>query len=232
MNVERLNDNQIRFVIPAQELNARGISVSDILTRTNEKAQGLFQEITTMLQNQYGFSTVGTPLVFEATVSQDALSVLVTRTTGQEGMGVPGGFAGFQGVGGTAAQMPKWTHGVANPPNGTGFNAGQQAPSPVQSGYAVYSFEDLDMLAAATARIGSAYCGSSHVYKMEGRYFLILQNEGKSIKSIRRFDAPICEFGKREVSSLLSYSRLQEYGEIMIANDAVAKMKIYYGVNN
>jgi len=242
MNVERLNDNQIRFVFHAQELAARDISMNDILTRSTDKAQGLFQEITALLQNEFAFSVAGTPLVFEAAVSQDGLSILVTKVTDQNGMGPTGGF-GFPGMQGminnVISQISKGGYapvGPNQPPHGMpapqGSNVhpqhppGNLPPAP-ESGYAVYSFENLDMLAAATARIGTSYCGNSHVYKMDGKYFLILQDEGKSVKSTKRFDVMLSELGQREISSSLSYNRMLEYGEVVVAEDAVGKMRIY-----
>jgi len=247
VNVERLNDNQIRFVFHAQELAARDISMTDILTRSTPKTQGLFQEITTMLQNEYDFSVAGTPLVFEAAVSQDGLSVLVTKMTGQEGMapGAVGGFAGFPGVQGminnVISQVSKggYPPGGSNHPHGMPMPHGSNIhqphlgnvppPPPPESGYAVYSFESLDLLAAATARIWSAYCGRSHIYKMDEKYFLILQDKGNGVKSTKRFDMLLSELGQREVSSPLSYSHMVECGEAIIAEDAVSKMKAYYG---
>ena len=236
MKIERINDNQIRFVFQAQDLAARDISINDILTRSSDKAQGLFQEITAILNNEYAFSTVGMPLAFEATMSHDVLSILVTRMDMNGGDGLQGMMGNFmsqfsKGMSGeTGMPMPHNMSPNGVPPiQNNSKNPQVQAQSPMpESGYALFSFENLDTLTAAVARINTGYKGKSHVYKMNNRYYLLLQNTGKAEHSTKKLEGLLLEFGQREISGAMAYSQMLEHGEIIIAENAISKLKTYH----
>jgi len=259
VKVERLNDNQIRFVFLAQDLADRNINVHDILTRSANKTQGLFQEITQLLHGEYDFAAIGTPLVFEAKMAHDTLSVLVTKVAGGQGdmHGQPNpndqynganGLVGFQSiVNNMMAQFGNNGYGQDGFMFATmhpgGVNNGQnQAQQPnggqkphilrkrPESGCTVFAFENFDMLATAASHIPEGYKGHSHVYKVDGKHNLVLQNVGTLDHSTKKFENKLCEFGQKQPTSPITYRQIQEHGEVIIAEDAISKLKIYLGV--
>jgi len=242
----------------AQDLADRNINVHDILTRSANKTQGLFQEITQLLHGEYEFATVGTPLVFEAKMAHDTLSILVTKVEAQGDMygqvnngqysGIDG-LAGFQNiVNNMMAQLGNNGYGqdgfmfATMHPSGVNNGNGQnQVPQPgggqkpqtlrkkPESGYTVFSFVNFDMAAAAASCIPEFYKGRSHVYKVEGKHHLVLQNIGTADYSTKKFENKLCEFGQKQPTSPITYRQLLEHGELVIAEDAVCKLKVYHG---
>ena len=257
MKVEKINENQIRFEFMAQDLAERNINISDIITPSANKTQGLFREITGILHEEYGFATIGTPLVFEATMSHDTLSVLVTKMAGNDEYGEyneNNGVPNFQniisdimsqmknngynqdGLEFVSANIHHNPHGgflngniprKGRPGGNTKARPHRKKPN---SGYCVFSFENFDMLAAAASRIPENYKGRSHVYKREGKYYFILQNVGNSCYSTKNFEAQISEFGQKQITSLITYNQMLEHGEVIIAEEAICKLKAYQGI--
>ena len=242
MKVERINNNQIRFIFMAQDLAERGININDILTRSPNKTQGLFQEITTLLSEEYEFSSAGVPLMFEATMMRDTLSVLVTKMAQGDGAGfgaggeINQGFAGM--VNDVMAQISGQQHfqpyadtniyppnPVKPPPNQKNV---RQVPPP-KIDYVSFAFPNIDDMATAAARIDDTYKGRSHVYKMDGKYHLLLQNIGRDDYSTKKIEKLLHEFGQKQPLSPLSYSIMQEHGEVVIAENAIGSLKKYYG---
>jgi len=254
VKVEKINENQIRFEFMAQDLAERNISISDIVTHSATTTQGLFREITGILHEEYGFATIGTPLVFEATMSHDTLSVLVTKVAGNEynGYNENMGMPNFQNIiGDIMSQMKNngysqdgFEFASANIHPGSGFsnrnmprkgrpgsnNKVHHNRKKPESGCSVFSFESFDMLAAAASHIPEKYKGRSHVYKLEGKYHLILQNIGNSGYSTKNFESQIGEFGQKQATSPITYNRMLEHGEVIIAEEAICKLKAYHGI--
>ena len=239
MKVERLNDNQIRFIFMQQDLADRNININDFVTRPPNGSHMLFQEITGLLQSEYGFATIGTPLMFEATMSNDTLTITVTRVNPND--------AGFQNMfGGIMSQFnPQMLAGQQGfvqahipgappnmpPPHAVPHqqNARQQQakPKPPERTYILYSFDNFEILATVASRIGSNFTGDSHVYKVEGKYYLLLKVAGISNVVVKKLESMLDDFGKKELSGPIAYNKMMERGEVIIAQDAVSKLKLY-----
>ena len=250
MKVEIISSTQVRVDFMAQDLAARDISMKDFARTPGSKTQGLFREITNMLQEEYDFVALNTPLVFEATMSHDTLSVLVTKMEDEDEYDEPFDYddkrAQFQNILGDIMSQLKERHGdgielvSANISDGFSstripFKGGQappckmrpQQPKRPDSGYTVFSFDNFDMMAEAVTHVPKNYKGRSHVYKLRGKHHLILQNVGTADYSTKNFEALLCEFGQREPSSPITYNHMVEHGEVIIAEEAIDKLKAY-----
>ena len=245
MKVERISSNQIRFIFMAQDLAERNINISDLLARSSNKTQVLFQEITAMLNDEYDFAAAGTPLMFEATMMRDTLSVLVTKMPTDEGAANEAG-SGIGVMSDVIAQLSKNMKNKGSMVSGNYTNIDisgyephlqnaqerddlRQAPAS-RVEYSAFVFKSIDDLAAAAARIDDdMYLGCNHVFKLNGEYHLLLRNFGPGTHRLRNVVKLLHEFGQRQVTSPLSYSIMQEYGEVVIADDALAKLKLCHG---
>lgn len=244
MKVEQISDTQIRFVFLAQDLEERNINVNDILTRSVDKTQGLFAEITECLQRDFAFFTADSSLMFEATMSQNTLSVLVTKMPGcpHNIAGLPpNSIGGYQQLASEImTELQKKGYNVNGKRSPHQQSPKHEQPAPESStatqpkrisiGVSVFSFANFDILAEAANRVPDSYSGSSKVYKMDGKLHLILQNKGNGSFSTRKFARVLCEFGERQPSSLLLQNRMMEHGDVLIADDAINKLKIYFMV--
>lgn len=230
MKVEKINDNQIQFVLMPQDLAARNISINDIISRVPGKADVLFQEITSILSTDYQFSVHGTPLVFEARASHDSIYIMVTRIDASN----LNGYGGF--VNGVMTQMAQaqqsmfgqQVHNTAFQPPPIQPKNKTQAIRQSDNHYAVFSFENIDILAEAAAQIGSGFLGRSKVYKVEGKHYLLLHSFGEVNLITSRIEGTLCEYGQKEFASELAYSQIQERGELVISENAIRKLKAYY----
>ena len=241
MKVERLNDNQIRFIFMQQDLADRNININDFVSRPPSGSHGLFQEITGLLQSEYGFATIGTPLMFEATMSNDSLWVTVTKMNPADGMNglqnMMGGImshlnpqmlAGNQGF--VQAHIPNTPPNMPHQqgaPTGNQQHRRQKQKPPPKKDYVLYSFDNFDIMAMVASRIGSNFNGDSHVYKMEGRYYLLLKTTELDNIIVKKLESLLCDFGKKELSGPIAYNQMMERGEVIIAEDAVRKLKMY-----
>ena len=79
MNIERLNENQIRCTLYKSDLADKDIRLSELAYGT-EKAKELFRELMQEAADRYGFEADNVPLMIEAIpVSQEQLILIITK---------------------------------------------------------------------------------------------------------------------------------------------------------
>ena len=249
MTIERINHNQIRFIFKAKDLMDRNIDMYEIIHRRGgETTQNLFKEITGILQSEYDFSSYGTPLIFEASMTPDNLNVLVTRVSGENSPASRMGevldslinhihdmieadeededmdtfWDGSPGA--SLLEMFKPPDASKRQGQNHGHQCPHRAPSPFEptkikdSGYQIFSFPDFDTMADAASFIDSIE--KSRAYKLDGRYYLAVSN-------IINVSDTLSEHGKQEKNNAVAYAQLQERGQVVINHNAIAGLKQY-----
>ena len=79
MNIERLNENQIRCTLYKSDLADKDIRLSELAYGT-DKAKDLFRELMQEAADRYGFEADNVPLMIEAIpVSQEQLVLIITK---------------------------------------------------------------------------------------------------------------------------------------------------------
>jgi len=227
MKIEIINQNQMRVLLKPQELRAREISASDMFNQSNNKVQELFKEITETLQLEYGFATLGTPLMFEATLSDGGFNVLVTRVVGNTNL-TEMQKTMMENLMGNAYNAPA----NAAPMQSVGYKdyaARQKRPvrrvKRQPSEYTVFTFDNIDDAAKACSFSPDAYIGNSRLYKKDGKYVLLIANKGQELQ--KNFERKLGEFGIKEDVTRITMPQLQERAEVIIQLDAVNKLKSY-----
>lgn len=87
MKAERINQDQIRFTIDANDLSARNLRVSE-LAYGSKKTQALFDDMMKQAMEMFGIDFSEKPLMIEAIpLSDDKLSVTVTKVEGMAEVG-------------------------------------------------------------------------------------------------------------------------------------------------
>jgi len=215
VKIERISDTQLKFILKDDDLAERNIRLSE-LSYASDKTQRLFKEIMQYVQEEQ-FVAENTHLMFEAMrVGVDSLVVVVTKMGDN-----PLGIAGEQSFNLTPAAKGKCRYkrrsGLINRGN-----------YPREESYSIFSFANLEDMAAGAARLESHYKGKSQVYKMEGRYYLLLINETEDVKTTGSLEKILYEFGQKHTSSGMSASFLSERGSVIISEDAVAKLRTYH----
>jgi len=208
MRIERISDNQMKFVLMSTDLEERDIKLSE-LSHSSDKTQRLFKEIMQLAQDEGAFPTESTPFLMEAIrVGVDSLAVIVTKLT-------PEDIARFN-----MAPAAKDSCRFKRSP------LIEEAEYPGEDSHSIFSFDSLDMVASATHAISGIFSGESQLYKLSGQYFLWLLNETEDDRTTADLEAVMMEFGQKHVSGTLSKQYLAEHGELIIDN-AVDKLELY-----
>jgi negative regulator of genetic competence, sporulation and motility len=193
------------------DLEERDIKITE-LSYASDKTQQLFREIMTMVQDEHEFAEGETPLMFEAMrVGVDSLVIVVTKInasldTEQKFNLIP-----------AARQECRFKKsGIIKQPE----TANEES-------YSVFSFECFDTMTAGAVRLPENFKGTSQVYKMLGRFYLLLTNETEDKRTTGELEAVLYEYGQKHISNTVSRHYLIERGETMIYENAVEKLRAY-----
>ena len=247
MKIEKISDNQIRFTLTGEDLAARQIKLSELAYGT-EKARNLFREMMQQAASQVGFEADNIPLMIEAIpMSEGSIVLVVTKVENPEELDTR--FSGFapsltasEGISGSLpGSFEQLLHSItASRPEGN-ENTVQAVPSsPAPSAevknalekfriYAacnrLYSFDSMDSLLKAAARICSAYTGESILLKSSSNYLLLLKM--KDIEEVRKMQPILAAVSEYSVLLPVTYAReqyLEEHGHILIPSGAIGQL--------
>ena len=197
MKIEKISDNQIRFTLTGEDLAARQIKLSELAYGT-EKARNLFREMMQQAASQVGFEADNIPLMIEANpMSEGSIVLVVTKVENPEELDTR--FSGFapsltasEGISGSLpGSFEQLLHSITSSrPEGNESTVPAASSSHAPSAevkdalekfriYAacnrLYSFDSMDSLLKAAARICSAYTGESILLKSSSNYLLLLK---------------------------------------------------------
>jgi adapter protein MecA 1/2 len=214
MRIERISDTQIRFILTNEDLAERNIKISE-LSVGSDKAQRLFQEMMHQAMTECDFESANTPLMMEAVpLGEEGVMVMVTKLS--DTAEIEKKLSLFPLVK-TALRFKKAD--VIEPT--------EEAPE--EDSVSVFSFDTLDMMAEAAARLAGQFEGVSRAYKMDGRFYLVLVNETEDGRTTDDLESVMHEYGQKHISSPISRQYISERGETLILEDAVAKLKRMVG---
>ncbi|MCL2225182.1 MAG: adaptor protein MecA [Defluviitaleaceae bacterium] len=212
MRIERISDTQIKFVLMMDDLEERDIKINE-LSYASDKTQQLFREIMTLVQDEQEFVEGETPLMFEAMrVGVDSLVVVVTK--------IDNAADGEKKYNLIPAARQECRYKRSRPV--------KQEEQANEDSYSIFSFDNLDFLAAAAVRLPEHFVGTSQIHKMDNRFFLLIKNETEDTRTTAELEAVLYEYGQKHVSNMLSHQYLLERGSVFIAEDAVDKMRMYH----
>lgn len=246
MKIEKISDNQIRFTLTGEDLAARQIKLSELAYGT-EKARNLFREMMQQAASQVGFEADNIPLMIEAIpMSEGSIVLVVTKVENPEELDTR--FSGFapsltasEGISGSLpGSFEQLLHSITASRPGGNENTVQAVPSsPAPSAevkdalekfriYAacnrLYSFDSMDSLLKAAARIRGAYTGESILLK-SSNYLLLLKM--KDIEEVRKMQPILAAISEYSILLPVTYAReqyLEEHGHILIPSGAIGQL--------
>ena len=219
MRVERINDNQLKYTFMTDDLAERDICISE-LSYSSEKTQQLFQEVMHLAQFESGFITQSTSLMLEAMrVGVDSLVIVVTKVTPNSKTA-----QGEVSVSLVPAAKSECKYKRI-------MELLTTKKTPLEDSYSVFSFEDIEILAASVSRLPANFHGESAVYKMDGRVFLMMKNATQDKKTTSHLESVLYEYGKKHISNGLSHQYLLERADVLIGENAVQKLRVYFHAN-
>ncbi len=200
MRIERINENKIKVLIDDAEAKEWNVTLKKISENTPE-AQRMFNRAITMARDSIDFSIDGAKLFVEAIPSySDGIGMLITKVFSD---------AELQDAVSNCSYKGKIRRGEVT----------RAIERPVKRRKYIYKFEDFDSVCAAAGELDKKYAGFSTLYKMEERFYLYLIPE----TPIELLDADILlsEFSERVPNGQYMHGRLNEYGVIMIEENAL-----------
>ncbi len=207
MKIEKISDTQIKFILSKEDLIDRDIKL-DELSSPSDKTQDLFRDIMEQAMEECDFIADDAPLMVEAVpVALDGIMIIVTKLEGNSS--TDNKF--------TLLSQSKDARRYKRKPVSS-----LDTDNAEDSEILVYSFAALDDAIEAALRLKDIYFGTNELYKMDGRFFLMLQNDmAKETVDVEDLSLILNEYGQKHISSLLSKYYLVEHGELIVKNPAV-----------
>jgi len=215
MKIEKISNNEIKFTLTESDLSERNMRLNE-LSYGSEKTQELFREIMERAALECDFHTTHeTPLIIEAIpVDLNSIMIIVTKVAGHEDLEDR---FGYPPILGNYKNMPrakqKKKQGGAQEPNMSGRIKKSQ-PKQI-----IFEFASLDNVTNACVRIFGTYISSNALFKYQGKYYLIIENDTAKISTGQ--ESILKEYGVRFSHMEISKMFLMEHGEIVIERDAV-----------
>ena len=250
MKIEKISDNQIRFTLTGEDLAARQIKLSELAYGT-EKARNLFREMMQQAASQVGFEADNIPLMIEAIpMSEGSIVLVVTKVENPEELDTR--FSGFapsltasEGISGSLpGSFEQLLHSITASRSEGNENTVQAVPSSPASSAEVkdalekfriyaacnrlYSFDSMDSLLKAAARIRGAYTGE-RILQYSKKVWLLSSEEYKmkDIEEVRKMQPILAAVSEYSVLLPVTYAReqyLEEHGHILIPSGAIAQL--------
>ena len=202
MKIERMSDEQVKFILNKEDLNFYNLKIADLAQR-NAKTHAFLQEMLTQAMIEHDFNTDPNTRLLVETVPQpnESVIILVTKTNSYD-----------------YSERPK-------PREERRYRRKPFIEPPMPAGerddpVLIYMFKTLDEVGAVAVRLKGSFRGENSVYKKQNKYYLVMQNEQNQNK-MEHFEAVLMEYGQRYSSSIIYKMHLDEYGEIVVQNPAI-----------
>jgi len=228
MKIERISDNQIKFILTESDLSQRNMRLHE-LSYGSEKAQELFREIMERATVECDFHTTSeTPLIIEAIpVSRDGIMIIVTKVASHEDLedrlGYPPVLGNYKN--GAKHMQKKKPQDAEDAPPLQNAQDTPQTTAPAKQ--IIFEFATLENVASACARLYGSYDGASALHKYNGKYYLVIENEADALNVgheniLKEYSS---KFSQYDISKMF----LLEHGEAIVADGAVAILSAYLG---
>ncbi|MBR5152018.1 MAG: adaptor protein MecA [Clostridia bacterium] len=205
MRIEKVADDKIKVMIEESEAKAWNLSFKSIAENTPE-AQRIFRIALRLAEENADFSVQGAKLFVEAVKSEEdsGFGMLITRVQTQQALKEAISACSYSG---------KIKH--------SRLTLCKKAEN-----RELYRFSDFETVVSASEQIMDIFKGESMLYRMDDRYYLYLvPEETCPVEEIR---LRLCEFSSSVVHNRYMHGKLNEYGECMIAEDALLVMQEYF----
>lgn len=205
MKVERVNENKIKILIDNDEARELNITPAKISENAPE-VQKMFWRAIHMAEENGEFSLDGAKLFVETIPSYaDGIGMMITRVCSEQELEDAVNNCGYKG---------KLRRSELRP---------TERAARKQKKY-IYKFNNFDEICAAAEKL--IFNGLSTVYKMDESYYLYLAPSDAI--SAYHADIILPEFANKVPHAQYAHGKLNEYGEVMIAENALEVFKEFF----
>ncbi|AGC67353.1 negative regulator of genetic competence [Thermoclostridium stercorarium subsp. stercorarium DSM 8532] len=198
MRIEKISENKIRIFVSFDDLEERDIDLSSFNYNSPE-TQELFWDLMEQAELELGFETNESQLCIEAVTDVDQGFIITITKIDDD--------SDFESIQKFIKNRYK--------KNDIKFKKKTGGAGSTVMIYNVESFEDLCNLCA---RLKPVYSGESSAYLCEGSYYLVLK---RMDDNEYRIESILSEYGDRVLNVTFLEGYLNEYGKLMVGNDAV-----------
>lgn len=228
MDIKRINDTTIKFVLTEEELQARGIQQDEILY-DKEKGEKLFVEMMEEAYQQIKFEPDG-PLWIEAHMYDKSVEIIVTKGKHNTSLklskaGDPNHPALEKDKGGRQYTMnhEMYSSQLENR-SIVSDNVTNQKTYVIHS--SIYKFKDIENIIQLAHRLPFPFF-NSQLFLYNNRYYVVVMypEQQRLIRGKEWLESLVLEYGERAHTTI---HRLEEYGKEIIKENAFLTIKEHF----
>lgn len=227
MKYRKINDATVQCIISNADMEAYGLTISDIFER-NEKGEGFLRNVIERAHEEVGYEINSSNIAMQITPLKDKGLIVTFSDEGAEG---------FQGMlkqlkdilAGQAVNDMKEAMQALEEEERSGENPEEEISQPekasVDEPLRIFWFETMgDLLEYSAASFGekSLY---SKLYKAQDGYYLVVEKNRLSWQNFNKISAQVLEFGRIYPYPKSKLDYLEEHGECLIEKQALGKLK-------
>jgi len=201
MRIEKISDNKIRIFVSFDDLEERDIDLSSFNYNSPE-TQELFWDLMEQAELELGFETNESQLCIEAVTDVEQGFVITITKIEDDG--------DFESI-----------HKFIKNRYRRNDLKFKKKPGSIGSAVMIYNLENFDDLCSLCARLKPLYLGDSSAYQCEGSYYLVLKRMNDIENNPARIESILSEYGDRVLNVMFFEGYLNEYGTLMVENNAI-----------
>lgn len=207
MKIEQINKNKIKVLIDDAEAKEWNITLKNISQNTPE-VQKLFWHAIKIAEERTDFAVNGAKLFVETIPKcEDGIGMLITRVRSEEELDTAINNCSYKGKLKRTELRPS-------------------ALRPVKKRKYIYRFDSFDTVCKAAEELRGHYSGISALYKLDNEFYLyLIPTEPVQIAEA---DILLSEFAVKLPHGQYIHGRLNEYGQKMIADNALGILNKYF----
>ena len=216
MEIERINENTVKFFLSYNDIEERGFTREEVWYN-RAKSEELFWEMMDELNEESEFEVEG-PLWIQVHAMNNGIEVTVTRSQSSED---GKGSSPFDGDTNNSFQR-----------EGEGFNEAEEITGegqnlPLEWLENTFYFKDFEDIILLSNRV-TEWDIETSLYSLENIYYLHVKYDIDKMDDMQKTDffSVLSEFG---YPSNVTIHRLQEYGKVVLESDVFNQIKKYFG---
>ncbi len=218
MEIERINENTVKFFLSYIDIEERGFTREEVWYN-RDKSEELFWEMMDEVNDESEFEIEG-PLWIQVHAMSGGIEVTVTRAQMSED-GDP-----LESPFGNDDPRKIFQHD-------SGMYESDENMMPEMNGGAfewvdnMFVFSEFDNLISLANQM-TGYEVKTSLYSFEGKFYLHVEYDAETMEDARKTDlfSVISEFGG---PSNMTIHRIEEYGNVIMESDVFTKIQHYFG---
>ena len=201
MKIERFGDDRIRIFVSYDDLEERDIDL-DAFAYNSLETQELFWDLMEQAEIELGFEVQESQLCIEAVSDVDQGFVITITRIDEEN--------DFESIHKFIKNHYKRKDLTV-----------KKRTSSICATMLIYAIDSFDDLCVLAREIKPLFAGRSAVHSLDNIYYLVLSSIDGNISNKDKFDNILCEYADRMSSVEFFEGYLNEYGKLLMENDAL-----------